>query len=63
MPTSTATKPKAKDLRRSARALGVKGWEDMDLEELIEAVDEAESKQSAKKSTPAKKASTRRAVV
>jgi hypothetical protein len=58
MPTATKDKPKAKDLRRSAKALGVKDWEDMDLEELIDAVAKAERKQSKSGSkTSGKKAS------
>lgn len=53
MATATKTKPKAKDLRRDAKALGVDGWEDMDLDELIEAVDKAKAKEAkaATKST------------
>jgi len=65
MPTATKDKPKAKDLRRQAKALGIEGWEDMSLDELIEAVEEAQededeapakskskSKTSSKKPTP-----------
>ena len=54
MPT-TATKPKARELRREAKALGVEGWEDMDLDELIAAVEEA--KEGAK---PAKKSAAKK---
>lgn len=53
-PSATKEKPKAKDLRRKAKALGVDGWEDMSLDELIAAVDKAEAKdakKSGKKST------------
>lgn len=48
MPSTTKEKPKAKDLRRQAKALGVDGWEDMSLDELIEAVAEAEAESSKK---------------
>lgn len=66
MATATKSKPKAKDLRRDAKALGVEGWEDMDLDELIEAVDEAkaaEEKAASKKSKKATKAAPKRAAV
>lgn len=57
MPTATV-KPKAKDLRRQAKALGIEGWEDMSLDELIEAVDEAQEDED--EPTPAKKATTKK---
>lgn len=38
----TATKPSARELRRQAKALGVEGWEDMELEELEDAIAEAD---------------------
>lgn len=41
MPTKTATKPKAKELQKEARGLGIKGYEDMGLSELREAVEGA----------------------
>jgi hypothetical protein len=65
MPKSaTKEKPKAKELRRQAKALGVTGWEDMSLAELEEAVEEAQAEQAKPaKKTAAKKASKKASAV
>lgn len=62
MPTATKVKPKAKELRREAKALGVEGWEDMGIDELVDAIDEAKKaeRKTAKKTT-AKKSTARKA--
>jgi hypothetical protein len=52
----TKIKPKARELRREAKALGVEGWEDMDLEELVAAVDEAKEGAEEKPAKAAKSA-------
>lgn len=50
---------KAKELREQAKALGLRGWEDMGLSELREAVREAEkAERGSAKSTRAKKTSS-----
>jgi hypothetical protein len=55
MPTKTAIKPKAKELQKMARGLGIKGFEDMGLKELRTAVEDAQaSKPKAPASAPRK---------
>lgn len=46
MAPATATKPSARELRRSAKALKIRGWEDMSIKELQAAIDEAEGNES-----------------
>lgn len=48
---STSTKPTVRELRRSAKSLGVTGWEEMSESELASAVKAAESKSAKKAST------------
>jgi hypothetical protein len=55
----TIDKPKAKELQKMARSLGIKGYESMGLKELRSAVEEAQSDKPAKTApAPARKAST-----
>lgn len=68
MPTATAT-PSAKELRRQAKSLGIRGWEEMSRDELIEAIGEADeeeprpSKKASKRTAKASKKAPRRQTV
>ena len=48
---STATKPTVRELRRSAKTLGITGWEEMDEAALTAAVTAAEGKAAKTRST------------
>lgn len=48
MPTKTAAKPSAKELQKEARGLGIKGFEDMGLAELRDAVEKARERKNGK---------------
>lgn len=56
MSTSTKSKPTVRELRRSAKALGVDGWEEMDEAALTSAVETAEKKSAKKNSARTGKA-------
>lgn len=61
---NTATKPSARELRRSAKALKIRGWEDMGIKELQAAIakhDGAESNGSATAKTSTKAKSSTKA--
>lgn len=53
-PMST-TRTSAKDMRKQAQSLGIKGWEDMGRTELANAIKEAEAGESAAKPTTRKR--------
>lgn len=51
MPTAAATKPNPRELRKQAKALRIPGWQDMGVDELVEAIATAENKSNGKKTS------------
>lgn len=47
---ATATKPKAKELRKEAQGLGIKDFEEMDRDELVKAIKKAKKNKNGSKS-------------
>lgn len=56
MPRTATAEPSAKELRRQAKTLGVRNWEEMSREELAEAIADAQSSEDEEETTarPAK---------
>lgn len=54
MPRTATAEPSAKELRRTAKTLGVRNWEEMSKEELAEAIADAQSSEDEETARPAK---------
>lgn len=54
MPRTATAEPSAKELRRTAKTLGVRNWEEMSKEELAEAIADAQSSEDEETAVPAK---------